>query len=539
MFRARTAVMTGFVLAIALVQAGLRTGTQAGGWLREHIEAGRLADLRWPGFAPDRAEIRQFYESNGFDLAWIRGNRPTAQALALISSLRAAGVRGLDPEDYDGGRWAVRLHEIRSGTPHGTVEPAALSRFDLELTIAAMRFVSDLDSGRANPRLFHTNSGIRGSGKRAIWIRQNLQYAPNKPDAIPAALQSLEPPFPAYRITQAALARYRGLLADGQPATFAATKRPVKPGDAYSEALRLYGFLRRLGDAPQAGPAPEDYSGLLPAAVARFQERHGLPADGILGPATFRALNVPLVKRVNQIELTLERWRWLPRQFDHPPLIVNIPRFELVALDRDNRVALRMKVIVGKAYGHKTPIFAAEMNAVIFHPWWDVPPNIARNELQPKAEKDPTYLVRNHYEVVPMPGGGSRIRQRPGDDNALGFLKFVFPNRFNVYMHGTPATELFSRTRRDFSHGCIRVEFPELLAEWVLDDTPGWLPDRIRSAIGDSKTLQVILRRPIPVLIVYGTAIAGEDGVVRFFDDIYGYDAQLVRTLAGGRRAWM
>jgi len=270
-----------------------------------------------------------------------------------------------------------------------------------------------------------------------------------------------------------------------------------------------------------------------------FQERHGLPADGILGPATFRALNVPLARRVKQIELTLERWRWLPRRFDRPPLIVNVPRFEVVALDRDNRVALRMKVIVGKAYGHKTPIFAAQMNAVIFHPWWDVPPSIARKELQPKADKDPTYFARNHYVTVAAPGGGLRIRQRPGPDNALGFLKFVFPNQYNVYMHGTPATELFSQTRRDFSHGCIRVEYPELLAQWALEDTPGWPPEQIRAAIEDSKTLQVMLTRPIPVLIVYGTAIAGEDGVVRFFDDIYGYDAQLIRTLSAGRRTWM
>src|SRR3569833_2894173 len=191
-----------------------------------------------------------------------------------------------------------------------------------------------------------------------------------------------------------------------------------------------------------------------------------------------------------------------------------------------------MKVIVGKAYGHKTPIFAAQMSAVIFHPWWDVPASIARNELQPKAAQDPGYLARNHYEIVATAGGGSRIRQKPGADNALGFLKFVFPNRFNVYMHGTPATELFSRTRRDFSHGCIRVEFPERLAQWVLKNTAGWPRERIRAAIEDSKTLQVGLNRPIPVLIVYGTAIAGEDGMARFFDDIYGYDAQLTRTLA-------
>ncbi|HVY94981.1 MAG TPA: L,D-transpeptidase family protein, partial [Bryobacteraceae bacterium] len=522
-------------IAIALLQAGIRPpDMDRGTWLRNHIEAGRLEDLRWPGFARDRAALRQFYEANGFNPAWIQGNQPTFQAISLISSIRAAGTKGLDPEDYDGSRWAARLDEIAGvGT-----DAVALSRFDLELTIAAMRIVSDLDSGRANPGIFRFDSDVRGSAKLANWVRARLQFAADTPDAIPAALRSLEPPFPAYRQTEAALARCRTLLAGGQPAPFPVSKRPVKPGDPYPAAPQLYAFLQRLGDAPQSGAVPADYSGVLVTAVMRFQERHGLAPDGVLGAATFRALNAPIAQRVKQIELTLERWRWLPRQFDHPPLIVNIPQFELAAFDSDNRVALHMKVIVGKAWGHKTPIFAAQMSSVIFHPWWEVPENIARDELQPKADKDPGYLARNHYVIVPAADGGTRIRQRPGPDNALGAIKFVFPNRYDVYMHGTPATELFSKTRRDFSHGCIRVEDPERLAQWALAGTPGWTPERIRAAIEDPATVQVTLTRRIPVLIVYGTAIAGEDGVVRFFDDIYGYDAQLSRTLAAGRRAW-
>jgi len=523
------------MVAIALLQAGIRPpGVESGVWLRDHIATGRLEDLRWPGFAHDRTALLQFYESNGFNPAWLRRKQPTFQALSLIASLRAAGTKGLDPEDYDGSRWTARLNDIR-----GDADIETLSRFDLALTIASFRFVSDLDSGRANPGIFHLDSDVRAGGKRAKWIRDNLQYAPQIADAIPAALQSLEPPFPAYRETEGALAQYRGLLAEGQPETFPATKLPVKPGDPYSAAPRLYAFLRRLGDAPRTGIAPDDYSGALVSAVTHFQERHGLQPDGILGAATVRALNVPLARRMEQIELTLERWRWLPRQFDHPPLIVNIPHFVLAAFDRNNQIAVRMKVIVGRAYGHRTPVFSARMNSVIFHPWWEVPPNIARKELQPKADKDPGYLTRNHYVVVVSPDGRTRIRQRPGEDNALGAIKFAFPNRFDVYMHGTPATGLFSQSRRDFSHGCIRVEDPERLAQWVLDDTPGWSPERIRTAIEDPKTVQVILSRQIPVLIVYGTAVASEDGLTRFFDDIYGYDAQLIRALAAGRREWM
>lgn len=536
MLPARTAISAGFLVAIALLQAGIRPpDIDPGAWLRDRIDAGRLEDLRWPGFAQHRAALREFYATNGFHPAWLRGNQPTPQALSLIASLRRAGRRGLDPEDYDASRWTVRLDEVAQG-PAGNI---ALSRFDLELTIAAMRIVTDLDSGRTNPGIFHFDSAVRGGSRLAQWVRNKLQYAPEMPDAIDIALQSLDPPFPAYRQTEAALARYTGLLADGQPPPFPSPKHAVKPGDSYPAAAQLYGFLEKLGDAPPAAAAPKDYSGALVAAITRFQGRHGIEPDGILGAATIRALNIPLAQRVKQLELTLERWRWLPRQFDHPPLIVNIPRFELAAFDRDHRAALRMKVIVGKSYGHKTPIFAAQMTSVIFHPWWEVPDNIALKELRPKAAGDPGYLARNHYVIVPAPGGRTRIRQKPGNDNALGALKFLFPNAYNVYMHGTPATELFSRTRRDFSHGCIRVEDPERLAQWVLDGTPGWPPARIHSAIEDSTTLQVTLSRPIPVLIVYGTAIAGEDGVIRFFDDIYGYDVQLSRTLAAGRRGWM
>jgi len=262
----RTATTGSFFLAIALVQAGVQVDRQVENWLREHIETGRLEDSGAPAPVHDQAALRHFYESNGFNLAWIRRNQPTAQALTLISSIRAAGVKGLDPEDYDGSRWASRL----SGIQQGAIDAVTLSRFDLELTIAAMRFVSDLDSGRANPGIFHFDSGVRGSSKLATWIHDKLQYAPADPDAIAAALQSLEPPFPSYRTTQDALARYRSLLADGQPDTFPSTKHPLKPGDPYSAAPRLYAFLRRLGDAPQSGPIPDDYSGFLAVAVARF-----------------------------------------------------------------------------------------------------------------------------------------------------------------------------------------------------------------------------------------------------------------------------
>jgi len=209
-----------------------------------------------------------------------------------------------------------------------------------------------------------------------------------------------------------------------------------------------------------------------------------------------------------------------------------------------------MKVVVGKAYGHQTPAFAAEMTYLIFHPYWDVPSSIARRELIPKFARDPEFLRENHYEIVGLDGevvtrnnasasildavraGRYRVRQMPGPDNALGGVKFMFPNEHNVYLHGTPAMELFSKTRRDFSHGCIRVEKPAELAQWVLRNRPDWPPERIRAAINGKGPLKVVLDQPIPVLIVYGTAVVEETGDVRFFHDIYGKDAALERALA-------
>jgi L,D-transpeptidase YcbB len=208
-----------------------------------------------------------------------------------------------------------------------------------------------------------------------------------------------------------------------------------------------------------------------------------------------------------------------------------------------------MKVVVGKAYRHKTPVFANQIKSVIFRPYWNVPLSIQRAEILPHLEKDPSYLLENSYEIVDRIGhvvsegavtdelkdslrsGKLAVRQRPGPDNALGLVKFEFPNPYDVYMHGTPAKQLFSRSRRDFSHGCIRVEDPVALAAWILRDKPEWTPEAIRNAMNGDETIQVDIKDPIPVLILYGTAVVKEDGEIQFFDDIYGYDAALERVL--------
>jgi murein L,D-transpeptidase YcbB/YkuD len=340
-----------------------------------------------------------------------------------------------------------------------------------------------------------------------------------------ASSERSEPPFAGYQRAKQMLAQYRKLAASDNTANLPVTPKPLKPGDLYAARERLANWLVRLHDLPPDAPIAGDrYDGVLVDAVKRFQARHGLDPDGIIGKVTFNELNTPLSFRVRQLELTLERWREIPTTFPRPPIIINIPEFKLRALDENFRATLTMNVVVGKAWGHQTPVFSAAMRYLTFRPYWDVPPDIVRKELMPRLDEDPEYFARNHFEFVPTPDGGTRVRQLPGPDNALGGVKFIFPNPYDVYLHGTPAMELFAKSRRDFSHGCIRVEKPEELAAWVLRDRPEWTPARIRTAMNADRPLRIDLKSPIPVLIVYGTAVVSEDGIAHFYRDIYGLD---------------
>jgi len=356
-----------------------------------------------------------------------------------------------------------------------------------------------------------------------------------------------------YELLQQALQRYRALAA--QPDLNALpplAARALKPGAQYAGAAQLRRLLVALGDLPQADAARAGDLTLDPLLVdgfRRFQARHGLDADGILGPATFGALTTPLITRMRQIELTLERWNRLPAGLDAPPIFINIPQFRLFGLysldDRESDM-LTMNVVVGQALGQfRTPVFAAEMTYVVFRPYWDVPRSIAFRELLPEIRADAGYLQNNDFEIVSSSGvvveetsanldavadGVLRLRQRPGPRNALGRMKFMLPNPFNVYLHDTPAQGLFGHRRRTFSHGCVRVADAVGLAEYVLRHDSTWTRDRILQAMNGSQTLRVDLPRPIRVFIVYGTAIPHEDGQVWFFDDIYGHDAPIART---------
>lgn len=514
--------------------------------LRDLIQSGKLAELRWPDFSPMRGYLMTFYESRGYSLAWTRERAPTLQANAIIEMLQHTERKGLDPEDYDGSRWTDRLARLRPHRAQPTEED--LMVFDLALTISSMRYISDLRIGRVNPKLFCF--GLDTDQKKCDLAEVESQLV--KAADVAGFVSDLEPPFPGYRRTEQALERYIELARIDDGELLPTTKKPIEPGDAYPGIDRLKRFLRLLGDFPgEVASQPNLYEGYLVDAVKHFQARHGLDADGRIGRTTLQQLNTPLQHRVQQLELTLERWRWVPIKFSRPPIVVNIPEFRLHALDEHYESELEMKVVVGGAYRHQTPVFANDMTSVIFRPYWNVPLSIQRAELLPKIAKDPGYLAANDYEIVDahakvvggevtadkisqLESGKLQIRQKPGGLNALGLIKFLFPNVYDVYLHGTPSKPLFSKSRRDFSHGCIRVESPEELAAWVLRDLPEWPPERIRQAENGAATRQVNLPRPIPVFIVYGTAIVSRTGEVFFLDDIYGHDKSLADVLLHG-----
>jgi murein L,D-transpeptidase YcbB/YkuD len=316
----------------------------------------------------------------------------------------------------------------------------------------------------------------------------------------------------------------------------------------------LHAWLLATGDLPAGTPPPADrYDTSLEAGVVSFQLRHGLEMDGVIGKATQAALAIPLTWRVRQIELALERLRWLPDLSAGRLIAVNIPMFQLWAWDQVPSSApptLSMHVIVGRALDTRTPVFAAELRHVIFRPYWNIPSSILRNEILPAVRRDPAYLTRHNMEIVAgasddspvlaptaehiasLGSRGVRLRQRPGPTNALGLVKFMFPNENDVYLHGTPSVQLFSRARRDFSHGCIRVADPAALAEWVLRDPTAWSRDAVAAAMNGAANHRVDLTDPIQVVIFYTTAVVQpEDGQVYFADDVYGHDRRLATAL--------
>lgn len=476
---------------------------------------------------------------------WFNAGKPTAEARQAVDILLSAAHEGLSPDDYQAAWLDAQLSAAQQGA---VLSDAELGAIDATLTSALQRYLTELRNGRIDPRQIHVNFEVP---LRAPFDANAFLLDAVAQGRLPEALRDVTPRLPMYAELRQALAQYRA-LADHpawQTPLPPLPRRKLETGQAYAGLTLLVQRLVALGDLPEATPVPERFDGLLVTGLQAFQARHGLDPDGVLGRATLQQLNVTPAERVRQIELSLERLRWTPLLNAPRMIVVNVPEFVLRAYevqDEQVKVQVTMKVIVGKALDTHTPLFDADMRFIEFSPYWNVPPSIAREETVPKIRRTPAYFREQGFEFVTPGGqvlttlasgyldavlqGGWRIRQRPGPKNALGDIKFVFPNHDNIYLHHTPAPQLFERERRDYSHGCIRVQEPVALARFVLQDQPEWTVERIQEAMakGESRTLR--LKQPLRVLIAYSTVVV-KGGRVYFYPDLYGHDAMLDQAL--------
>ena len=483
---------------------------------------------------------RQFYQKRGDAFAWIEGRKPSKQMDELIGVLQRADRDGLDPALYNVATMTTRRDEAGRGffSMKGFNENEAAD-LDVWLTYLYLRYASDLANGISN--LSHADPKWKLRDKRtdpAPLLQQALEQ-----QRVAQSLEELTPAHTQYMALRDALAQYRDIAQrGGWPAVPAGLK--LKPGQTHAAVPAIARRLAVTGDYTGAiDEQDQAYGAELQEAVKRFQRRHGLEPDGVVGHAVVAQMNVPAEARVRQIALNLERWRWLPRDLGERHILVNVPEYRLEVWEGNN-VPLSMRVVVGKK-DTPTPIFADDMTYIVFSPYWNVPSEIARNETVPSALRDPAFLQRTNMEVLDKSGNpvdaasidmeaieDYRFRQRPGSSNSLGLVKFMFPNSYNVYLHDTPADSLFARATRSFSHGCVRVEQPEKLAQYLLGDQPAWTADRIADAMHAGTEKTVKLSRPLPVYLGYWTARVSADGILQFRDDLYGIDKRQMTLLA-------
>lgn len=488
--------------------------------------------------------LTRFYELRSFDLAWdsYSARRQLAQAISEVAD------QGLNPLDYH--------HETIAALalqPTDQVEEDVRADLDLVLSDAFLLLSSHLQAGKVNPRTIHAEwTANRQDLETHTVLAQALDT-----NSVYQTLQQLKPSSPAYQKLVTARRTLTALL--GVPWHELPAAPTLRPGDMDPRIPEIRRRLALLGDIPTADHDPQNaydatfdndlYSDELVIALPAFQARHGLEPDGIIGRQTFAALNKLPVERIRQLDASLERWRWLPDDLGDTFVLVNIASFEMIMV-RAGEEILRQRVIVGRPY-RQTPVFSDRIRYLVFNPTWTVPRKLMIEDQLPIIRSDPGYLERMNFKVY-RGWGADRVEvdpatidwhslsannfpyqlvQEPGPMNALGQIKFMFPNQYDIYLHDTPGQALFGRADRTLSSGCIRVERPFELAERLLEDNSNWSRANIDRAIELRDPVNAMLRTPIPVHLQYWTVWVDQSGVIQFRNDIYGRDQRLIDAL--------
>ncbi len=501
--------------------------------------------LAHAGFSNRAEDLAALYKLADNKLLWLGNALAEQNILKVIDLLDAAADNGLNVANYDSNTLREKLP---AALKLAADDYKQLVLYDTAISLSLLRHLHDLHYGRVSPQGINYNLKLR---EKKLIDLSALIINSLKEGSIKQLPLLVEPTLPQYQKLKVALATYK-LLAQKTVNLQLHAEKSINPGDSFPQINELQRFLVTVGDMQDETDSKQSiqYTDKIVKGIKKFQQQHGLGADGVIGKETIDALNVPLKDRVTQIELAMERLRWLPVFNSGPYIIVNIPAYQLWAfddIDQNNANITSMKVVVGKALDHQTPVLMAEMHFIDFNPYWNVPYNIVKKELLEKLQQHPNYLDKENMELVATFGndtksvafnnssiealkqGSLRIRQRPGKQNALGKIKFMFPNKDDVYLHDTPSHSLFAKSRRDLSHGCVRVENPQVLAEFALKDQ--WTKEEIQEALAIPKTQRVILKRSIPVLFFYTTAFFDPNNDLVLYSDIYGNDAILLEAL--------
>lgn len=475
-------------------------------------------------------------------LAWFSANRPLRQTHEAITLLEQAGLHGLDSADYHAENLARQLAQANR-SELGSEQIAQLNE---RITHVMRTYVKDLKNGRVDPA--SVKQKFNRTAITDVEADVLLQNALQQED-LASLPEHITSPIPMYKSLLGVLAHYKTLVGNSTWQTpLPAVNGSLKLGQPYDGLAGLQARLEVLGDLSPGNAIPTVYDATLEQAVKKFQERHGLEQDGVIGKATLAELSITPEQRVRQIEINLERLRWTPLTTHSRMIVVNVPEFVLRGYHVNmGRIEpqIEMRVIVGRAFNTSTPLFDGKMEFIEFSPYWNIPYSIARSETIPHLRRDPGYLNRQGMEFVignsvstavtesninAVLAGNARIRQRPGPRNALGDIKFIFPNDMSIFLHHTPSVGLFDRSRRDFSHGCIRVEEPVQLAQFILINQPEWTTARIESAMQARKSNTIKLVEPIPVVLAYSTVVV-KNNKTYFLPDIYGQDKLLDQAL--------